>query len=60
MNNTMFDYSQAASREKVPQVVLSQIVEEAKQEFPLDEMMQELHILRAIKSYAARVKRVAS
>ena len=60
MNESIFDYNQAAINENVPQDVLSQIVNEAKIEFPFDEMMRELHIIRAINSYAMKAKKAVS
>ena len=56
----IFDYNKAAENENVPQDVLSRIVSEAQIEFPFDEMMRELHIIRAIKSYAIKEKTAAS
>jgi len=52
MEAAVFDYSQAALIENIPDDVFTKIVREAQLEFPYDEMMRELHILRAIRSYA--------
>ena len=56
MNETIFDYNQAAINKNVPQDVLAHIVSEAQTEYPFDEMMKELHIIRAINSYAMKAK----
>jgi len=55
MNEAMFDYNKAAIEAGVAQDVLTQIVSDAQAEFPFDEMMRELHIIRAINSYAGCV-----
>jgi len=60
MNESIFDYNQAAINENVPQDVLMQIVNEAQAEFPFDEMMRELHIIRAINFYSMKAKKAAS
>jgi len=60
VESAVFDYCQAAKLENIPDDVFAQIIKEAQLEFPFDEMMRELHILRAIKSYAAQMNRVAS
>ena len=44
-----FDYRKVAKEIKVPDNVLREIEDEVKKEFPLDRMMYELHVLRAIK-----------
>lgn len=46
----MFDYQKVAKEMHVPQAILKEIEKEVKQEFPGDQMMYELHMLRAIKS----------
>ena len=60
MNESIFDYNQAAINENVPQDVLSQIISEAKIEFPFDDMMRELHIIRAINLYSMKAKKAVS
>jgi hypothetical protein len=60
MDETIFDYNEAAIRENIPQAVLEQIVRESQLEFPFDDMMRELHIIRAINSYSMKAKRTAS
>ena len=60
MCEAIFDYYDAAVQAGIDQDTLSQIIQEAQSEFPFDEMMKELHIIRAISSYAAKSKRAAS
>jgi hypothetical protein len=53
MNDKIFDYNRAAINEGVPKSVLDRFVDEARKEFALDDMLMELHVIRAIKAYAA-------
>lgn len=46
----LFDYLSAARRAGIPQEKLDQLCAFFRAEFPSDEMMAELHILRAILS----------
>lgn len=50
----VFDYQAMAERYKVKSEVLEQLVKEAKREFAKDEMMVELHVIRAIRSMKSR------
>lgn len=50
----VFDYQAMAERYKVKPEVLEQLVKEAKKEFAKDEMMVELHVIRAIRSMKAK------
>ncbi|MFH1318137.1 MAG: hypothetical protein ABIH71_03890 [Candidatus Omnitrophota bacterium] len=43
-----FDYEKVAREEHVPKVVLRKLEKEVRKEFPLDKMMYELHVLRAL------------
>ena len=45
-----FDYQKVAREMQIPTSILRKIEKEIKAEFPKDEMMYELHVLRAIKS----------
>ena len=45
-----FDYQKVAKETGVPDGVVAEIENDVKREFPNDRMMQELHILRALKS----------
>lgn len=51
MSNSVFDYRKAAQDSEVPQQLLQGFEKTARQEFGNDEMMIELHILRAIHEY---------
>lgn len=48
--NTFFDIEKAAKESGLSQEVLNQIKADVRQEFQHDEMMYELHILRAIET----------
>jgi hypothetical protein len=48
----MFDYKSVGRNLDVPSEVINNFENEARNEFPLDDMLMELHTLRAIKSYA--------
>lgn len=45
-----FDYEKIAQKRHVPEVVLKRIERQVKAEFPVDRMMYELHVLRAVRS----------
>ena len=45
-----FDYKKAAREMRVPDEILKKIEKEVKKEFPVDRMMYELHVLRAVRS----------
>ncbi|MDR1574254.1 MAG: hypothetical protein LBS24_08085 [Clostridiales Family XIII bacterium] len=53
MNDMIFDYIEASHNLQVPEAVLHEFEEEARLEFPLDAMMMELHVLRAVNAYAS-------
>jgi len=48
----MFDYRSLGEKLAVPSRIVQKIEEEVRNEFPLDNMLMEIHILRAIKTYA--------
>jgi len=50
--DTMFNYQSIADKFKIPDNIVKKIVKETKKEIPHDNMIMELHILRALKSYA--------
>lgn len=50
----VFDYQAMAERYNIKPHVLKQLVDEARREFAQDEMMVELHVIRAIRSLKAR------
>jgi len=48
----MFDYRSLGEKLAVPSKIVQKIEEETRNEFPFDNMLMEIHILRAIKTYA--------
>jgi hypothetical protein len=58
MNDRIFDYNTAAINANMPQDVLARLIEEARQEFPFDQMMTELHVIRAINVYSTNMAKV--
>lgn len=52
-NERVFDYEHLAKKYNVKSDILNKLVEEAKKEFPNDQMMIELHIVRAIRALKA-------
>ena len=60
MENLMFDYRSLGEKLAVPSKVVQKIEEEARNEFPFDNMLMEIHILRAVKAYAKTSKQVMS
>ena len=50
-----FDYRSLAKKYNISSNVLENIVHEVKDEFPNDEMLAELHIIRALKEYTKKV-----
>ena len=48
----MFDYNRLIEEYGINSEVAEQIIAEIQEEFSNDEMMMELHIIRALKSYA--------
>ncbi|MGD0694182.1 MAG: hypothetical protein ABSB82_04955 [Terriglobia bacterium] len=45
-----FDYQSAAREAQIPQEKLDELSRMVRQEFPSDEMMYELHLLRACRA----------
>jgi len=56
----MFDYRSLGEKLAVPPKIVQKIEEEARDEFPFDNMLMEIHILRAVKAYAKTSRRVMS
>ena len=52
MKNLMFDYESLGENLAVPVEIIQKFENEARNEFPFDNMMMEIHVLRAIKAYA--------
>jgi hypothetical protein len=59
MENLMFDYRTLGEELAVPSEVIQQFEQEAHNEFPFDNMLMEIHILRAVKAYAKSEKQMA-
>ena len=58
MEDLMFDYRSLGERLAVPLEIIQQIEEEAHNDFPFDNMLMEIHILRAVKAYSKTSKQV--
>ena len=52
MEGIMFDYWILGKELSVPEEVIEIFETEARNEFPFDSMMAEIHILRVVKAYA--------
>ena len=52
MENLMFDYLTLGENLAIPTEIVQKFEKEAHNEFPFDNMLMEIHILRAIKAYA--------
>jgi hypothetical protein len=49
--NNSFDYKSYAEKNNIDKKTLDKIIEEAYDEFPDDEMMAELHVVRALRAH---------
>ena len=54
--DTIFDYQSIAVKFGISDNIVKKIEEEVKKEIPDDNMIMELHVLRALKSYANKHK----
>ena len=52
--DTVFDYLSMAKEFKVSESTVRKIEKEVKTEIPNDNMLMELHVLRALKAYIAK------
>jgi len=50
--DTIFNYQSVADEFGIPDSIVKKTVEEIGKEIPNDDMMMELHVLRALKFYA--------
>ena len=50
----VFDYRLAAKELRVPADVLQKLEKEVQKEFPNDQLLMELHIIRALRTYAIK------
>jgi hypothetical protein len=60
MEYLMFDYRSLGEELAVPSEIVYKFEQEAHKEFPFDNMLMEIHILRAIKAYAKTTERTVS
>jgi hypothetical protein len=60
MENVMFDYRSFGDTLSIPLDIVQNFEEEAQNEFPFDNMLKEIHILRAIKAYARTNERMVN
>ena len=58
MEDLMFDYQSLGKELSVPAEIVRKFEQEAHDEFPSDNMLMEIHILRAVKSYAKTTARM--
>ena len=52
MEDVIFDYWLLGRELSVPDETIQEFEEEARNEFPFDGMLAEIHIMRAVKAYA--------
>jgi hypothetical protein len=52
MEDLIFDYKSLGGDLAVPMEIIKKFEKEACHEFPFDNMLMEIHVLRAIKNYA--------
>ena len=58
MEDLMFDYHSLGKSLEIPIEIVQNFEKDARNEFPFDNMLMEIHILRAIKSYARKTNRM--
>ena len=54
--DTIFNYQSVADKFGISNSIVEKIVKEIRKEIPNDNMIMELHVLRALKSYATKHK----
>jgi hypothetical protein len=52
MENLIFDYHSLGEKLAIPEEIIQKFEKEAYDEFPFDNMLMEIHVLRAVKAYA--------
>lgn len=52
--DSVFDYSAMAKEFQISESIVRKIEKEVKREIPHDNMIMELHVLRALKAYAVK------
>ena len=55
-NNRIFDYEALSRQYEVQPEVLEQLVKEVREEFPDDELLFELHVIRALEWLHSQVQ----
>ena len=60
MENLMFNYRSLGEKLAVPPEIVQQFEQEAQIEFPFDNMLMEIHILRALKAYAKTTEQIVA
>jgi hypothetical protein len=60
MENLIFDYYSLGQKLAVPLEIIQKFEKEAYNEFPMDNMLMEIHILRAVKAYAKTAARMVT
>jgi type II secretory pathway component PulK len=58
MENLMFDYRSLGDKLAVPSEIVQKFEQEALNEFPYDNMLMEIHAMRAIQAYAKTMIRM--
>ena len=58
MGNLLFDYRSLVKKLTIPPEIVQKLEEEARDEFPFDNMLMEIHVLRAIKAYSKTTSQV--
>ena len=56
----MFNYHSFGKNLNIPIDIVQKFEKEARNEFPFDNMLMEIHVLRALKSYAKINNRMAN
>jgi len=58
MEDSIFDYRSLGMKMAVPEEIVKNFEKEALNEFPFDNMLMEIHVLRAVKAYAKTQERM--
>ena len=58
MEKVIFDYQSLGKELLVQEEVLAKLEQEALNEFPSDNMLREIHIMRALKAYVRSTERM--
>jgi len=58
MDNMIFDYRSLGEEMDIPAEIVQLFEKEAYDEFPNDNMLMEIHIMRAVKAYVKSSSRI--